>query len=554
MSPASATKPSSIQAASPDTNCKDVLSSNKGPPALKRAQIRHKRNPNDPNRIDDLDLVLLQTSTSSTTKNDNDSETTVNNNHHGRHHPPIVLDFAQPDHEMIRDSIFRLDSLFVHDADANGASDKKNNGENKPAELLKRNHQLEQRHEEEKLTSSNYYKGPMYGIKGFPGFVVAPNALHSDLKKQLAYEAVTTYCENPPYRTNLVSNNESEGDKHDNRQQQDDNVDNGVSMWEDWKQQRQQQQQQQQQQKSQQQHRQTKKAKKGHHKVDNRYVGSTKRRPKTLEKLSWATMGLHYDWTERSYNQQHKSPMPHLIGTLSRLFADTVASVSTNPINNIDMSTAPSSPPTPTIPSDFVPSAAIVNYYNTKSTMGAHRDDLEEALDQPIISISVGLPAIFVLGGLSRDDDDRDDNDDDANRPSTASSPQKAPVVTSILIRPGDVVIMSGPSRLRYHAMARVLPKEAATKLPTVNNMVPADRLSQVTLKQLLGEEEGGTSKMDGRCDRFDEGIECLDSDKDDMVFLEEYLEHHRININVRQVYPDDKWEDFVLSSNKGST
>ena len=39
--------------------------------------------------------------------------------------------------------------------------------------------------------------------------------------------------------------------------------------------------------------------------------------------------------------------------------------------------------------------------------MGGHRDDLEVALDKPIVSWSMGRPAVFLLGGLNKEDADR---------------------------------------------------------------------------------------------------------------------------------------------------
>eukprot|EP00529_Nitzschia_sp_RCC80_P016111 CAMPEP_0113470990 /NCGR_PEP_ID=MMETSP0014_2-20120614/16741_1 /TAXON_ID=2857 /ORGANISM="Nitzschia sp." /LENGTH=677 /DNA_ID=CAMNT_0000363599 /DNA_START=165 /DNA_END=2198 /DNA_ORIENTATION=+ /assembly_acc=CAM_ASM_000159 len=667
-SAAAATKTSSsTHAASPNTHINDVNGSSAPAPvsavpvsaanqkpvvpaaALKRAQIRHKRNPNDPNRIDDLVLLLESRSPPSspsplsssltTTETSNDDATTVgsssSSNHHyhhhhdrhDRHHPPpnIVLDFAQPHHERIRDRIFRLDSLNatttitttdVDDVDdddgGGGADDENDNGDNK-ADVPENHHHHHEQQQEVPSSLRCYYQGPLYGIHGFPGFVVAPDALHRNLQHRLAWEAVTTYCNHPPYRTNLTAGTtttttnqkkkeqeeEEDDDQQQNKQQHHDDERKEPSMWEDWKEQQKQQvqhhQQQQQQQNQHQhqhqhQHQTKKKAKKVHHSNDkiNNSSNSNKsnnkqRKLNSLEKLSWATMGLHYDWTERSYSRHHKSPMPPLVGTLSRLFADTAVAVAalTNS-HTIGMSNTKTPPPPPPPPPDgnsgkvsssFVPSAAIVNYYNTKSTMGGHRDDLEEALDQPIVSISVGLPAIFVLGGLNKEDDDDDDDDDDysdgnngtsrldhSHKTSSSSSP--VPVVTSILIRPGDVVIMSGPSRLRYHAMARVLPKEAATKLATtVKNNVESEVKSgshPITLEQLLitggGDEEEGERKICVRCcDGVEEEILADDDDDDDdKVFLKKYLENHRININVRQVYPDDKWEDFVCCRHRG--
>ena len=44
--------------------------------------------------------------------------------------------------------------------------------------------------------------------------------------------------------------------------------------------------------------------------------------------------------------------------------------------------------------------AAIVNYYGRGDTLGGHKDDVENDLTQPLVSISIGCSAVFLLGGL----------------------------------------------------------------------------------------------------------------------------------------------------------
>lgn len=62
--------------------------------------------------------------------------------------------------------------------------------------------------------------------------------------------------------------------------------------------------------------------------------------------------------------------------------------------------------------------------------MGLHQDRDERDLRQPIVSISLGLPATFLLGGLQR----------------------AAPVQRIALVH-GDVLVWGGPARLRYHGV-----------------------------------------------------------------------------------------------------
>ena len=80
------------------------------------------------------------------------------------------------------------------------------------------------------------------------------------------------------------------------------------------------------------------------------------------------------------------------------------------------------------------PQAAIVNYYHPKSTMGGHVDDAELDLSLPLVSLSLGLSAVFLCGGRTRD---------------------VAP--TALWLRSGDAVIATAPARLCYHGVPRIM-------------------------------------------------------------------------------------------------
>ena len=71
--------------------------------------------------------------------------------------------------------------------------------------------------------------------------------------------------------------------------------------------------------------------------------------------------------------------------------------------------------------------------------MGLHVDNDEEALDAPLLSISLGCSARFRLGGLKRRDR-----------------------TMSFDLHAGDVLILEGPSRLRHHGIDRIHPGSGA--------------------------------------------------------------------------------------------
>ena len=81
----------------------------------------------------------------------------------------------------------------------------------------------------------------------------------------------------------------------------------------------------------------------------------------------------------------------------------------------------------------FQPDACLINRYAPASKMALHQDKDEADLAAPIVSLSLGLPAVFQFGGLQRGD----------------------PVLRVPLIE-GDVVIWGGLSRLRFHGILPV--------------------------------------------------------------------------------------------------
>ena len=79
----------------------------------------------------------------------------------------------------------------------------------------------------------------------------------------------------------------------------------------------------------------------------------------------------------------------------------------------------------------FEPDACLINRYEPGTRLSLHRDENESDLTAPIVSVSLGLPATFLFGGLSRGDRPR-----------------------RIGLESGDVVVWGGPDRLAYHGVA----------------------------------------------------------------------------------------------------
>ena len=78
----------------------------------------------------------------------------------------------------------------------------------------------------------------------------------------------------------------------------------------------------------------------------------------------------------------------------------------------------------------FAPEACLINRYEPGAKLSLHQDRDERNLDQPIVSVSLGVDATFLWGGQARSDRAR-----------------------RIKLHHGDVVVWGGPARLTYHGV-----------------------------------------------------------------------------------------------------
>ena len=82
---------------------------------------------------------------------------------------------------------------------------------------------------------------------------------------------------------------------------------------------------------------------------------------------------------------------------------------------------------------DFLPDACLVNRYAPGSKLSLHQDKDEQDFSAPIVSVSLGLPAVFLFGGLRRSDPTR-----------------------RVPLEHGDVLVWGGADRLRYHGVLTI--------------------------------------------------------------------------------------------------
>jgi alkylated DNA repair protein alkB family protein 1 len=130
---------------------------------------------------------------------------------------------------------------------------------------------------------------------------------------------------------------------------------------------------------------------------------------KLKKSFRWTTLGFHYDWTNKIYDENVKNEFPPDANKLMHAIGEAL---------NFS----------------FKSEAAIINFYPIGTTLSSHTDHSEIDHKSPLISVSFGQDAIFLAGGLERD-----------------SKP-----VLPFKLCSGDILVMSKESRLIYHAVPKI--------------------------------------------------------------------------------------------------
>jgi len=144
----------------------------------------------------------------------------------------------------------------------------------------------------------------------------------------------------------------------------------------------------------------------------NAFTPDTELAKSKLKDLRWTTLGYHHNWDSKEYDEQKKGEMPEVFEELGAIVA-TLLELDT-----------------------YQPQAAIVNYYPAGvGYIGIHRDN-SEYCNAPIVSVSIGATAVFLLGLGERDE----------------------PCV-EIRLEHGDLLVMDGKDREALHAVPRVMPE-----------------------------------------------------------------------------------------------
>lgn len=233
--------------------------------------------------------------------------------------------------------------------------------------------------------------------------------------------------------------------------------------------------------------------------------------PKTtpLNRVRWATLGYQYNWTERSYTRSHFVPFPAGLAAMAAELAQNCSSAFS--INA---------------------EAAIVNFYPEGQVMGGHQDDGEEALLSPVVSLSIGPPACFLLGGLNKDEDP-----------------------TAIILRSGDVLVLGGESRLRFHGVPKVWAEQEGAPSYLHPSSVLLDSIHHSNCPLFLQDNHIrpnkytqkfnlDSSKSTVAADMCDEvttlACSCGAVSVIEVTRALKFLSSTRINMNLRQVFKEE--------------
>lgn len=207
-----------------------------------------------------------------------------------------------------------------------------------------------------------------------------------------------------------------------------------------------------------------------------------------LSKIRWATLGYQYNWTERSYTKDEHAFFSQSLKSVAMRIATLCG-------ESLD------------------PECGIINFYPEGQVMGGHRDDGEkEALEKPVVSLSIGPPCVFLLGGNTK---------------------EVQPI--SMLLRSGDALILGGEARLKYHGVPRVFVNAHDGGAPA-HLRVNEDNLQHIETLALHTNQ--CPLFLHRRRDESKEDDCCCDGiDPVEIQRILKVLNCARININLRQVY-----------------
>ncbi|KAF4678898.1 Nucleic acid dioxygenase alkbh1 [Perkinsus olseni] len=178
-----------------------------------------------------------------------------------------------------------------------------------------------------------------------------------------------------------------------------------------------------------------------------------------LRKLRWSSLGVHYDWTRRTYRGTSTSDMPRWACEIYNNALKAADEICGSRLAN----------------GGYQPQAALVNFFHSHRSsdrLGGHKDDVEARDHSPLVILALGLTCTFLLGGDSK----------------VGITP--AP----ILFNSGDVLVLSREARQWFHGVPTIL--KGSVERPrhadgSVEDFLKRTRLS-VSIREVWGGEDSG--------------------------------------------------------------
>ena len=216
-----------------------------------------------------------------------------------------------------------------------------------------------------------------------------------------------------------------------------------------------------------------------------------------LSRLRYVNLGeWNYNWGDRRYEK-----VPNAMVLPDRLvsLAEKAHAIAEKKTKNKDA----------TDPNFDMAICNLYHLHRPSDRLGGHQDNVESNLSLPLVSISLGSPGIFLIGGTSR---------------------EVAP--TAILLRAGDCMVMSGKSRRYFHGVPCVLSNELG------DDAHDADPILEESLT-IFPELSDDGSLVDNNGEDTDAMIDgSLDvvPSSEEMRFVKALLTTVRMNMSLRQV------------------
>ena len=209
-----------------------------------------------------------------------------------------------------------------------------------------------------------------------------------------------------------------------------------------------------------------------------------------LSRYRYINLGeMNYNWGDRCYEKvPNADKLPGRLVSLAQ-HAHKIAQKQTNEVS--------------TSPVSF--DMAICNMYHLSrpsDRLGGHRDNVELDVSLPLVTISMGAPGIFLLGGKTRGD-----------------------CPTPILLRSGDCLILSGKSRRYYHGVPTILTNEPVDD--------DSDNIPNTTESYCVFPELQSNGYLDND---INNNSDISIPSSDELKFAKVFLSSVRMNMSIRRV------------------